>query len=187
LNSLRVNSFGRELYESFCRIRGVPIALVALVLGLVYFYFSGNQSTIRLIIALPIFIGALIILWTLLDLSLHLHKNATRHLPRVVQARTPPTIYPGAVAILLLEGSEVYGHESLVSVYYRDDGFEVLIGIGFVLTRQDDGLIQVVISRQLEETYKDVWLKVCQNDATILPRLLVKPSLPKLFAEGVLP
>lgn len=186
MNNLRVSSFGRELYESFCRIRGVPITLITIFLGLTYFYLSDNQSTITLKIVLPIFVGALIILLTLLDLSLQLHKKARKHLPRVMQTRKPPGIYPTAVAILLVEGSEIYGHESLVSIYYRDDSFEVLIGIGFVLTLQDDGLIQVVVSRQLDETYKDVWLKVCQNDASVLPRLLVKPSLPKLFAEGVL-
>jgi len=186
LNNLRVGSFGRELYESFCRIRGVPTTLIALFLGLAYFYVSGNQSTLSLRIVLPTFVAALIVLLTLLDLSLQLYKKATKQLPRVKQARTPPGIYPNAVALLLLEGSEIYGHESLVSIYYRDDNFEVLIGIGFVLTRQDDGLIQVVVVRQLEDTYRDIWGKVCQNDASVLPKLLVKPSLPKLFAEGVL-
>lgn len=186
MNNLRVGSFGRELYESFCRIRGVPVALIALVLGLIYFYVSGNQSELPLKVVLPIFVATGIILWTFFDLSLELYKKATKQLPKVKQARTPPGIYPNAVAVLLLEGSEVYGHESLVSIYYRDDNFEVLIGLGFVLTRQDDGLIQVVVSHQLEETYKDVWVKVCQNDGSVLPKLLVKPSLPKLFAEGAL-
>lgn len=173
----------RELYESFIRIRGVFITFLALCLGLLYFFLSGNTATIALRAVLPVIVALVIIAATLFDLSIRLHGKATKQLPRVMQARKPPTLYPNAIAILLIEESEIFGHESIVSVYYRDDGFEVLIGIGFVLTKQDDGLIQVVVNRQVEEAHKEVWTKVCQNDTNTLPRLLVKPSMPKLILE----
>jgi hypothetical protein len=184
LKNLLVNSFVRELYESFIRIRGVPVTFLSLLLGLVYFYSSSNTTAVQLKVILPWVVILLLAVITLFDASYRLYSKASHQLPRVKQARKPPSAYADAVAVLLLEGSDIYGHESVVSIYYIDEGFEVLIGIGFVLTRQDDGYIQVIVSNQIETAYKEVWQRVCKNDSNVLPKLLVKPSIPKLYTEG---
>ncbi len=178
------NSFFREFYESFIRVRGVPLTFIALILGFIYFYFSSDTTSVQLKVILPIIVIMLIFIITFYDLSYKLFIKAKHVLPHVIQAHKPPPIYPDAITILLLENSDLYGHESIVSIYYIEEEFEVFIGLGFILTRQDNGYIQVLVTNQIEKTYSEMWQKVCQNDAKILPKLLVKPSLPKGFAEG---
>ncbi len=179
------NTFPREFYESFIRIRGVPFTFISLLLTLLFFYLSENQTAVRLALALPILVLLLILILTLYDLSTRLYVEAVKPLPAVRQARRPPSIYPNASTLLLLDASEVYGHESLVSVYYLDEGFEVLVATGFVLTRQDDGFIQVLVDRQIEEAFSDIWDRACRNDSIVLSKLRVKPSLTRYPLGGM--
>ncbi len=179
LKNLINNSFIRELYESFVRVRGVPIAFISLLLGFLYFYLSANSSSVQLKVILPVIVVLLILIITLFDLSYRLFSKSVHRLPRVKQARKPPLSHSKATAILLLENSEVYGHETIVSIYYIENGFEVFIGIGFVFTHQDNGYIQILVGSEIESAYKETWERVCHNDLNVLSNLLVKPSMPK--------
>lgn len=45
--------------------------------------------------------------------------------------------------IFLCEPNKSIAHESIVSIYLKEDGFEHLIGYGIVINIQNDGFIQI--------------------------------------------
>ena len=103
----------------------------------------------------------------------------TNPLPKVKQGTKPPSLYTSAVALLLLEKTEIFGHESLVSVYYKEDNYEILIGLGFISTVQENGLIQVIVQSNVDDRYNDTWKLITSNNTNALERILVKPTIPK--------
>ena len=158
----------------------MPVALISIGLGVMAFIFSPTDK-VSLKVAVPICVIAFLVLITLFDNSIQNWKKISNILPKVKQARTPTALYSGAKAILLLEPSDIYAHEALVSVYYLENDFERLIGVGFILTIQGNGLIQVLVNKALEEQGENIWESICQNDVTVLSKLHVKPSIPKVL------
>jgi len=101
-------------------------------------------------------------------------------LPTVRSARKPPPHYSGVHALCFLEPSDLFSHGSQVSFYLLDDGqYELLFGLGHVLTVQGNGLIQVALTRLLPG-YDSTLEKLWNSDSTILKRVIIKPTVPHL-------
>ena len=175
-----MKNYFSDLYQSFIRIHGIIVALLSIGLGMVAFIFSPNDE-VSLKIVVPSGIISFLMLVTLLDNSIQNHKKISNILPTVKYARIPTALYKGAKAILLLEHSDIFAHETLVSVYYLENDFERLIGVGFILTIQGNGLIQVLVNKTIEEQDENLWKSICNNDITVLSKLHVKPSVPKIL------
>ncbi len=99
-------------------------------------------------------------------------------LPRVLYARPgPPGTGGVSTVLLLLEPSELFGHNSVVSIYHVDPSdFEELIGVGYVRNVQEDRKVQVVF--ECKPPHADTGSKLSSNDAILLKRVRVKPSAP---------
>ena len=79
----------------------------------------------------------------------------------------------------LLEASNLFAAQLMISFYYTDeDGFEVLIGEGFVKNVQSDQKIQTVLD-QPEAGYQNVLDRLANNEDKIIQRIKVKPSIYK--------
>lgn len=177
-----MKNYFQNLYESFIRIHGVPVILLEICLGVIAFIYS-SSDTVSLKIIVPLGVILFLCLITLLDNSIHNFHKTSNFLPKVKLARPPTALYDGAKAILLLEPSDVFAHETLVSIYLSDNDFEQLIGIGFILTIQRNGLIQVLVNKSIEEEGDNIWERICNNDLIILAKLHVKPSVPKILGN----
>lgn len=178
-----MNSYLKVCYKSFLRVHGYVITLIGIALSLIGFYFKPSDSiNIKYLIPLTIIIFLMIVILT--DLSFNLFQEKSKILPKVKQAKNPQNIHKPSLAWLLLEPSPVFGHEILVSIFYKDGDFEVLVGSGFILTVQENGLIQVLVTDNFNDQNEKFWANVCGNDHQILSRLLVKPSIPKLIEKG---
>jgi len=175
-----VKSFFSELWRSLLRAIALPI--LALLISVFSFNLSRTDN-VTLGVLFPFAIVTLVLLCALIDLSIRMFNKAQKRLPKVVQGRSPPSQFPNAAALLLLEHSDLFGHETVVSIFYRSDDFEEFIGLGYVLTIQENGLIQVVVNRSLGENRDQVWASVRANDANCVRRLLVKPSFPRTIGE----
>lgn len=184
MNKQQVNSFYDELRESFVRIGARPIPLLAICLWFIgTLLLSDINTLIPLKIIGPIILGLVIITAALFNLAKRLYAKAIHKPPRILQYYQPPRKYHNAIG-LVLEASGLYGFHSPVSIYYKDEAYESLIGIGVVDNISDDGLIQVVAWSQ-EDTYDDIWNRVCQNDILCLKKISIKPFVPIEFLEGV--
>lgn len=77
----------------------------------------------------------------------------------------------------MLENSPLFSNDTLISFYYTDDDeFERLIGAGVVRNVQRDGKIQALLNIPIG-SYQDILNKLANNDANILGRTVVKPSI----------
>lgn len=118
------------------------------------------------------------LLSTLLHASWGSFELARKPLPTVRSAMRAPDGYPQDSVILLLDPSDLFSNGTQVALYLRDEaGFEVLVGIGFVSTIQDNGLVQVVVSR-IFETFHETLSSLANSDKRVLDRIMVKPSVP---------
>lgn len=169
-----------DLYQSFTRIHGIPVALLGIVLGLVTFNYSSTDS-VSLKVIVPLGIVLFLMLMTFIDNSIQNFKKVSNILPKVKRAITPTALHSGAKAILLLEPSDIFAHETLVAVYFLENDFERLIGVGFIITIQENGLIQVLVNKAIDEQDKNIWDNIYNNDITVLSKLQVKPSIPKIL------
>lgn len=173
--------FWREFYGSFTRVQGWVLAVLGVLLSLATFFWSDDTSIpIGWVATIATVLTILIV--TLVEMSRALAVRVQNPLPRVL-ACLEPSPSTGDRRILLLEPSDLYGHDAVVSVYHaRDDGFEVLVALGYVATVQQNGRIQVVIARQLPSDPGPDQVFDSRN-ATNLRRLLVRPGAPNAIME----
>ena len=171
-------SIGNELYNAFKRVKGYSLGFFSIGLSVALFIW-GPDTKLSLKIIIPLGVLTLLIIAVLVDFGFHCYSRMTNIIPDVKQGLDPPQLYPQAVAMILLSKSDLFATESIVSVYYRDESYEPLIGSGFVFTVQENGLIQIVVVRCMDERYSEVWEKVRSNNSSILEKLIVKPIVPK--------
>jgi len=178
-------SFWGLIWSSFLRGQGVLSGVIAIVLGVLLWLFSPDKN-ISLGWALPIGLFCVILILTLGNAAYEAFKISKHVLPMVLVGKKPPTQIPAAKLLCLLEPSELFSHDTLVSFYYiGDENFEQLMGIGIVVNIQEDGKIQVVMIYALDG-YEEKIEKLVQNDAGILKRTRVKPNIPKTYLDKML-
>jgi len=98
-------------------------------------------------------------------------------LPKVLYGRTN-----NEDVILLLSPSSLFSHDTLVSLYTYQDGFEELIAIGRVLVIQDDKKIQIIIQNLISPNIhliKDIG----GNKKSVLENIIVKPNVPQTYFQ----
>jgi hypothetical protein len=167
-------NFSSLIWSSFLKIGGVPTAIIALVVTVAAWLFSPNIN-IPLGVALPVLILCIMAILTFANAANESFKMSERILPKIVYGTT----FQEKV-LCLLEPSEFFSHDTLVSFYYIENSFEKLIGIGTVINIQEDGKIQVSMTNPVE-AFDDVITKLGLNDNTILNNTKVKPNIPRTY------
>ena len=141
-----------------------------------FFWLDTKTVALRWVIlvgTLTVFVVAILV-----DLTVRLSSAARASLPSARAGYPPSSPYDQGVGVLLLDPSDLFSQDAVVSVFSRQNDFERLIGVGQVLTIQDNGLIQVVVLKDLGSDDK-LWERLRSNDATALRDVLVKPSIPR--------
>lgn len=176
-----MRSFWGLIYDSFLRINGWLFGGLGLALTVAAFFFTPENK-----VPVGWFVAAgtlsIVVIVVLYDASRTSWKASQRGLPAVRRTLEPPDIYQGIEKILIVEPSELFGVDVLVSIYITEDEYERLIGIGRVLNIQTNGYLQIGIST-LTETSGELIDKLKSNDSAFLKRLLVKPSVPSYLLQ----
>jgi hypothetical protein len=174
-------SLWRLLAVSFFKTQGPLIAGLGLLLTAISWLVPLDTHAAVSLLAVvrwtvPMVVFVAMFLATLLY-ALVLGRNMSQ-LPRVLYARGVfPSSGDGEATLLLLEKSELFGHDAVVSMYHLGEkGFEELAGVGHVLNIQEDGKIQVLIDNVV--ACHEIFSKLAGNDATVLAKVRVKPSAP---------
>jgi hypothetical protein len=176
-------SIWRLLATAFFKTQGPLIGALGLVLAVLTWVIPLDaKATVSVLTvvrwtAVPALIGILL-LATLLRAIL-VARTLTQ-LPRVLHARAVALGPDGSSGILLLlDRSELFGHDAVVSVYHVDSSdFEELVGVGHVRNIQEDGKIQILLGERVTAASHDTVNKLALNDAAVLARVKVKPSAP---------
>ena len=167
-----------ELYEAFKRVNGYAMSAVGAVMS-VLFYLILPDSKVSAKILIPVTVFVILLVVTLFDCALSCARRMFTRLPGVIRVYPPSAPYGAALAILLLEESAIFAHDSMVSVFTRANDFERLIGLGFVTTIQENGWIQVCVLGETDMETEEIWQRILQNNKDELGLLLVKPSIPR--------
>lgn len=167
-------NFWSLIWSSFMKIQGILIGFIALVATVAVWIFPANIN-ISLGLVLPVLIICIIAILTFANAANEIFKMSERILPKVILGTTLQ-----ANVLCLLEPSELFSHDTLVSFYYVENSFEKLIGIGTVLNIQEDGKIQVSMINHIEG-FDEIIIKLGQNDNTILDNIKVKPNIPRAY------
>ena len=181
-----MDGFWRDAWASFKATYGPVLTVLAFGLGLgAFFYAPGATATIGwkwLILAAALLVILVFTAWEMLASA---RRAARGRLPRTIAAvaTSGDGKNEASPALLVLEPSNLFGHNALVSVYYNEQltddqerRFELLIGYGWVSNVQGDGLIQVTVLEL--ERRPDIWKRIWNRELATLREVLVKPSVP---------
>jgi hypothetical protein len=172
------NSFWGLIWSSFSVIQTFWLGLLGFVASILAWAFAG-QTPIPLVVVFVIITIALLAIATLIRAL----RTALEEYQRVKQNVIPKILRVQKDANnniqCLLEASDLFAVQMMVSFYYTDeDGFEVLIGKGFVKNVQSDQKIQIILD-QPEASYQNVLDGLANNDPKIIQKIKVRPSIYK--------
>ena len=152
------------------------MGITGLVITIIYL--PKTQVSGKLLIA--IIICALLIIITLVHVIVHLHFGAKRRaaLPALL---TVERWGDSGRLILVLRPSVLFSHESSVAIFHNENSVEHLLGVGYVETIQENGLIQVRIIHFVEPEGSQFWTRLIAKNRDVLPQILVKPYVPRQY------
>jgi len=181
-----VDSLWRDAWTSFKAVFGPVLAGAACVLALLGpLYAPGSAVSISLIWLAVGGLLALTLLLTACNLVMAARRSAAGRLPLAVHASVAASPSDGTVGpvTLVLERSDLFGVNIFVTVYYvehldrrRDVVFEQAIGIGRVANIQQNGLIQVLVLREVPN-HVELWQRIRTQETAILSQIVIKPSM----------
>ena len=181
-----MESFWRDAWTSFKAVFGPVLAGAAFVLALLgQLWVPANVVQISLIWLVVSGLLALIVLLTAGNLVVEARRYGRGRLPKAVHAFVPTSAdgTMGTPVTLVLERSDLFGVNIFVTIYYvehlgqgRDEVFERAIGIGRVANIQQNGLIQVLVLREVQN-HVDLWQRIRNHERSILPQIVIKPSI----------
>ena len=147
---------------------GLPLAL---------WIFSPDDS-ISLKLALSVLALLLILLAFSGRIAYQYYQRAQNILPKLILVKTIENMG----VICLFEPSELYSHNAIVSLFFNDEGYERLIGLGYVFNVQEDKHIQILITQWIsgQEEIRD---KLEAGNAQVLEKVIAKPNVNRSYLE----
>lgn len=180
-------SFWGLVWTNFLNIQGLLIGVIGVALAILLWLFP-SRTSIPLWLALLIIIFALVVALTFASTAYELFSASKTlfPLPRVLLSKKITAKNQQIDFIFLLEPSDLFSNDALVSFYYfSDDNFEQLIAIGRVRNIQQDSKVQVEVIYSISGC-EDILNKLEQNDTVTLKKTRVKPNIPKAYLDGTL-
>jgi len=172
-----MRGFCAQLYEAFCRVNGYGIGVLGTVVTLATFAYTPD-TTISMKILVPVAFALTLVILTLLDCAWGCCRRLANPLPNTRRAIAPSRLCSNSIAILLVEPNSLMSYGLCVSIYFRENDSEILIGIGSVFTIQTNGLVQVSAEDILDGKSTEVWKKILNNNKDAIASLVVRPSIP---------
>lgn len=173
------SSMGRTLHGLiWSNIMKVQSLIGGGVVTAIMVYEIPPNTTISSNIVIPIIVILIIIVIAL--------ANSTYESFNFSQKILPSILYSGKHGQeslkCLLEPSELFSQNSLVSFYFRDDDdFERFVGIGKVeIIRENDNKIQIELTN-FEPSYEEIIRRLENNDPNTRRRIQIKPNVPDRY------
>ena len=154
----------------------LQIGIASIVVPLILWIFSPDDS-ISLKWALPVLALLLILLPFLGWIACQYSQKSQNILPKLILVKTIETR-----VICIFEPSQLYSHNAIVSLFFNDEGYERLIGLGYVFNVQEDKYIQILITQWIsgQEEIRD---KLEAGNAQILEKVIAKPNVNRSYLE----
>jgi hypothetical protein len=175
-------TFFEHMMKSFWDAYGHIMAFLGLFIALFTYLATPSGKVPTWIFVVAMLVGLYLVIWFLFAAWSAFHGKVLGT-PSVIAVKTPPKAITGSIALLLVGPSDLYSHDSVVTIYYVEEEFERPIGLGKVLNVQDNKIIQVLVTRDLGF---DHWSGIIANDAGHLRRMRIKPTVLSTIVENYL-
>ncbi|WBQ14829.1 hypothetical protein [Sphingobium yanoikuyae] len=171
-----------EFASAASQLHGLILGLVGVALAVIV-WLSAPAAQVRVAWLWITIIISLIVIWLLIETCRRIRQRSTHYLPRVL--KSIPNNGLNNNPVLILESSELFGHGSLVTIFYvNDQDIELQVGSGHVSTIQTDRKIQVEIT-QWANAHQPVLQRVVEASVDVLGRLLIKPTVTSGTISGM--
>ena len=144
---------------------------------LAFWIFSPDDS-ISLKWALSVLALLLILLAFSGRIAYQYFQKAQNILPKLILVKTIENMG----VICLFEPSQLYSHNAIVSLFFDDEGYERLIGLGYVFNVQEDKHIQILITRWMSGQ-EEIRGKLEDGNAQVLEKVIAKPNINRAYIE----
>ena len=163
-------------WSNLIDLRFLLSCLFSIGLPLILWILSPNDS-ISLKWALSVLALLLILLAFSGRIAYQYYQRAQNILPKLILVKTIETR-----VICIFEPSQLYSHDAIVSLFFNDEGYERLIGLGYVFNVQDDKKIQILITQWIsgQEEIRD---KLEAGNAQVLEKVIAKPNVNRSYFE----
>jgi hypothetical protein len=174
-----MNEYIKYVYRAFLRIHGFVLAVAGFIIAILTWKFGANTK-LELWIVTSAIVICILSATTLGDALREAlaRKIMLPSIRQIARGNEHGFQYSATQAIFLIEESEMFARDAVVSIYSDVEGFEVLVGLGYVLGYTTHGLIQALVNEHPEGAHPDTWKKILENNTLILTKLKVKPSVP---------
>ena len=170
----QVPTFWRLLLRKALSVQAVVLGVAALGVGL--FLQANIWNPINwLVFGL---IAELFCIVVLASMLYEVWPFLRRTLPKVRSAGRI-MIRGEAFVQLLLEPSELFGFDSMVTAYRKNGDFEELVGIGHVSTIHETGRIQVLMDNVADSADGQFIQRLLDGNAEAISNTIVKPTVPR--------
>lgn len=166
-------------FEKFGKFFGIPATILSILLGFILWLFLPSE-TFKASYVISISALSVVIVFPLLMLTFDLFDQIQNN-------RNPHVLttfkYPSGDLTILLSKSELFSHDTLVSIYFKgDESFEQLIAFGSVVNIQEDGKIQIGFAAILNGN-SDLISKIESKNIDVLKKLTIKPNVSKAYLQ----
>jgi hypothetical protein len=174
------SSFWGLIGSSFLEIQTFWYGFLGFAVTIVLSVVAGT-TPIPLFAVLAIISILILIIATLFRALYTIHKEYQRveksSISKIVRVRKDPST--GLIVYLLLEFSELFTNDLMISFLYTDEnGNEAIIGIGFIEKIQSNGFMRAVIDQPIS-AYQDILDKLADENKTVLEKIIVIPGTPR--------
>jgi hypothetical protein len=177
-----VGGVWKDIWTSLKTVVAATASAVAFGLAILgSLWDPGIKIQIGLIWLAVVAFAIISVLATAIKMAIEARRAAHGGPPRAVYAYVS-TAGEGAVT-LIMGRSRQFGVNILVIVYYeerleagRGETFERKIGIGRVVNIQENGLIQVLVLREVSN-HSELWQRVRNHEIATLSGIVIKPSI----------
>lgn len=174
--------FSNLIHSNFKKNQGWLIGVISLITSILLWIITPS-TVVPFGLILTLLILAFFLMYIFADSG---HEIFNKYLNLIHKTKLPRlirVIEREGKQILLARPSQLFSHDMVVSIYLVDnDKFEELIGFGFIINVQEDGILQIELIKILE-SFKDGFEKMIANDIKILENVIIKPHLSIKFID----
>jgi hypothetical protein len=149
------------------------VSILGVLFG-IFAYFVGVEARVSFAWVILAFFVPLPLCAMLVDMLRQAIGESRTRLPRIVRCLATQRAQPSP-QLLLIASSPLFGQGMSASIYSMEEGFEILIAEGYVLTVRQDAHIQIAITRFIENT-QTIWQQLTANSPDALIRTIVRPG-----------
>ena len=156
-------------------IIGIVLGVLGLISALLSYFFKGNLDSDMLSYRTFFIIGTIVSIVISLETIIIINTINSREEKEIVNVLS----YNQNIDEYIASKSKILNINTIVSIYYSDGDYNVLIGYGIVSSKSEN-FIQIKIRKydsRFIQNYKDIFFKIQKNDSNTMKSIIVKNQI----------